>query len=485
MVVKLSMSYQSTRGEDTGAGYCDIVLKGLAGDGGLFMPREYPRVSKTDLEDWRRLSYAELAFEILRLFATDIPENTLEAMLAGVYREEVYNNGRVGTDFAQITPTRAIDDGRIRILELSNGPTLAFKDMAMQYLGALFEYVLAQKKTELNILGATSGDTGSAAEYAMRGRKGVRVFMLSPEGRMSPFQRAQMYSLKDPNIFNLAVKGSFDDAQDIVKACSQDAAFKTTYAIGTVNSINWARVSAQVVYYFKGWLEVTEKPGEVIDVTVPSGNFGNILAGWIAKQMGLPIGRLVVATNENDVLDEFFKTGVYRVRDSEHTFVTSSPSMDISKASNFERYIYDIVGRSAVRVRELWTELALKGGFELTESEMMQVRESGFVSAKSTHADRIRTIREVFEKEGLVVDPHTADGIYAARQYLRKGVKMLTLETALPAKFADTIREAIGADPEVPPAYVGIEANEQRVKVMPADAEAVKGFIAETIKSQQ
>ena len=352
MAIKYAMTYQSTRGEDEGAGYSDIVLKGLAADGGLFMPRIYPQVTKTDLEDWRHLSYAELAFEILRLFATDIEEDTLKTMLAGVYREDVYNNGRTGEDFSKITPTRSIDGGKIRILELSNGPTLAFKDMAMQYLGALFEYILEKRNTELNILGATSGDTGSAAEYAMRGRKGVRVFMLSPEGRMSAFQRAQMYSLKDPNIFNIAVKGSFDDAQDIVKACSQDAGFKATYNIGTVNSINWARVSAQVVYYFKGWLEVTEKPGEVIDVTVPSGNFGNILAGWIAKQMGLPIGRLVVATNENDVLDEFFKTGVYRVRDSEHTFVTSSPSMDISKASNFERYIYDIVGRNAGRIRD-------------------------------------------------------------------------------------------------------------------------------------
>lgn len=482
MVVKLAMTYQSTRGEDEEAGYSDIVLKGLASDGGLFMPRIYPQVSKTDLEDWRHLSYAELAFEILRLFATDMDEDTLKTMLAGVYREDVYNNGRQGEDFSSITPVRSIDGGAIRILELSNGPTLAFKDMAMQYLGALFEYILEQKQTELNILGATSGDTGSAAEYAMRGRRNIRVFMLSPEGRMSAFQRAQMYSLDDPNIFNIAVRGTFDDAQDIVKACSRDAGFKATYHIGTVNSINWARVSAQVVYYFKGWLEITEKPGEEIDVAVPSGNFGNILAGWIAKQMGLPIGQLVVATNENDVLDEFFKTGVYRVRDREHTFVTSSPSMDISKASNFERYIYDIVGRSAQRVRELWTELALKGGFTLNEGEMMQVRASGFVSARSTHAERIRTIREIFEKEGLIIDPHTADGVNAARAYVREGVKMMALETALPAKFAATIREAIGADPEVPPSYAGIEAREQHVTVLDADADEVKLFIAERLK---
>lgn len=485
MALKLPMTYESTRGGDVDLQYCDIVLKGLAQDGGLFMPRVYPQVTRTDLEDWRHLSYAELAFEILRLFATDIDEAILKAMVSGVYREEVYNNGRRGEDFSKITPVRSIDKGAVRILELSNGPTLAFKDMAMQYLGALFEYVLAQKGCELNILGATSGDTGSAAEYAMRGRKGVRVFMLSPEGRMSDFQRAQMYSLTDPNVFNIAVKGTFDDAQDIVKACSRDAAFKTTYSIGTVNSINWARVSAQVVYYFKGWLEVTETPGEVIDVTVPSGNFGNILAGWIAKQMGLPIGQLVVATNENDVLDEFFRTGVYRVRDADHTFVTSSPSMDISKASNFERYVYDIVGRNGGRIKELWTELALKGGFALSEGEMMRVRESGFVSSRSTHAERLSTIRQVFETEGFLIDPHTADGVNAARRHLRRGVKMLALETALPAKFADTIRQSVGADPEVPPAYKGIEDRPQYVTVLPADEAAVKAFIADTLKGQK
>lgn len=244
------------------------MLKGLAADGGLFMPRIYPQVTKTDLEDWRHLSYAELAFEILRLFATDIEEDTLKTMLAGVYREDVYNNGRTGEDFSKITPTRSIDGGKIRILELSNGPTLAFKDMAMQYLGALFEYILEKRNTELNILGATSGDTGSGCRirHARAQRRGASSCSLLRDA-WSAFQRAQMYSLKDPNIFNIAVKGSFDDAQDIVKACSQDAGFKATYNIGTVNSINWARVSAQVVYYFKGWLEVTEKPGEVIDVT--------------------------------------------------------------------------------------------------------------------------------------------------------------------------------------------------------------------------
>ncbi len=483
MVHKGFMTYVSTRGEDESAGYADIVLKGLAGDGGLFLPREYPQVTSRDLEQWRGLSYAALAFEILRLFATDIEEDDLKRLLDNTYRRDVYNNGRKTSDFSRITPLRTVDSGKILLLELSNGPTLAFKDMAMQYLGALFEYILARRRGELNILGATSGDTGSAAEYAMRGRKGVRVFMLSPDGRMSAFQRAQMYSLCDQNIYNIAVRGSFDDAQDIVKACSTDAGFKLTHSIGTVNSINWARVSAQVVYYFKGWLEATQKPSEMIDVTVPTGNFGNILAGWIAKQMGLPIGQLVVATNENDVLDEFFRTGTYRVRDSEHTHVTSSPSMDISKASNFERYIYDIVGRNPARVRELWTELALRGEFTLSEGEVIRVRESGFVSSKSTHVDRLATIKSLYESQGLIVDPHTADGIKAAREHVRDGVRMLALETALPAKFADTIMEAAGIAPEVPESYAGIEDRPQHVTVMNAEVEAVKRFIAEVLKA--
>lgn len=477
----IPMTYVSTRGEDENAGYSDIVLKGLADDGGLFLPRQYPQVELAELEKWRNLSYAELAFEVLKRFATDIDQDDLKKLLEGVYREDVYNNGRCGEDFSKITPVRAIDNGNIHLLELSNGPTLAFKDMAMQYLGALFEYLLAKKGGELNILGATSGDTGSAAEYAMRSRKGIRVFMLSPEGRMSAFQRAQMYSLTDANIYNIAVRGAFDDAQDVVKACSRDAVFKNENHIGTVNSINWARVSAQVVYYFKGWLEVTDKPGEIIDVTVPSGNFGNVLAGWIAKQMGLPIGRLVVATNENDVLHEFFMTGSYRVRDGEHTYVTSSPSMDISKASNFERYIYDVLGRNAGRVNELWTLVSLKGGFTLTENECFAVRQSGFTSARSTHADRLATIADLYKNQGIMVDPHTADGIKAAREMKREGIKMLALETALPAKFAETIREATGTDPEVPASYTGIEDRPQYVTVMDADERKIKEFIKEKI----
>ncbi len=480
----MAVNYVSTRGENTGATYSSIVLKGLAADGGLFLPEAYPQVSARQLESWRSLSYADLAFEVLRLFADDIPPEDLKALCRKTYRKEVYCCGRRGEDFSRITPVKWLSgkyDG-IGILELSNGPTLAFKDMAMQFLGALFEYLLDRQGGELNILGATSGDTGSAAEYAMRGRKGIRVFMLSPHGRMSDFQRAQMYSLQDANIFNIAVQGAFDDAQDIVKAVSNDHAFKQAHSIGTVNSINWARIGAQVVYYFRGWLEASSASGEEVDFTVPSGNFGDILAGWIAKQMGLPVGCLVVATNENDVLDEFFRTGVYRVRDRAHTYVTSSPSMDISKASNFERYVSDIVGRDAGRVRALWSDVAEKGQFQLTAQEFDLVRKSGFESGKSTHADRLATIRALWADQKVMIDPHTADGLKVAMEHKRPGVKMLTLETALPAKFEETIREAIGEKPEIPASYEGIESKPQFVTVMPADAQRVKRFLSEHVQ---
>ncbi len=471
----MALTYVSTRGEATGATYTSIVLRGLADDGGLFLPAAYPLVTASELEALRGLSYAELAFRILSKFADDIPPEDLKRLTAAVYRGDVYCNVREGECADDITPVREIQKG-LWLLELSNGPTLAFKDMAMQYLGALFEYLLAKTGRELNILGATSGDTGSAAEYAMKSRKGIRVFMLSPAGRMSRFQRAQMYSLSDANIFNLAVKGTFDDAQDIVKAVSNDHAYKAARSIGTVNSINWARVAAQVVYYFAGWLKVA-KGHETVDVTVPSGNFGNILAGWIAKQMGLPLGRLVVATNENDVLDEFFRTGTYRVRDSAHTFVTSSPSMDISKASNFERYIFDITGRDAQRTAALWADVATKGGFTLTEAEFARVKASGFESGKSTHADRLATIKGLWEAQRLLVDPHTADGIKVAREHLREGVPMMTLETALPAKFAVTIEEAAGVEPPIPASYGALFDKPQHEVEVPADLAVVKTFI--------
>ncbi len=465
------MKYVSTRGDATPRAFSEILLEGLAPDGGLYLPTHYPQVDDATLTRWRALSYADLAYEILSLYIDDIPPADLRALAARTYTAEVF-----GT--REIVPLKALEAG-VKLEALSNGPTLAFKDMAMQLLGNLFEYELGRRSETLNILGATSGDTGSAAEHAMRGKKGVSVFMLSPFGRMSPFQQAQMFSLQDANIHNLSVEGVFDDCQDIVKAVSNDLAFKREWRIGTVNSINWARLLAQVVYYFAGYFQATTRNEQQVDFAVPSGNFGNVCAGHVARMMGLPIGQLVVATNENDVLDEFFRTGTYRVRGSSETFETSSPSMDISKASNFERFVFDLLGRDGARVRELFgAGLQRDGAFSLSADEKAAIGRFGFVSGRSTHADRIATIRDTDRRFGVVVDTHTADGLKVAREHVRGGVPMIVLETALPVKFADTIFEALGRRPSLPVALADLESRPKRFTVVPADVDVVKAFVA-------
>ena len=472
------MLYLSTRGHPDRKHFCDILLEGLAPDGGLYLPERYPQISDAELTALRTAyhtqGYAELAFRILSLYIDDIPPADLKRLCEKTYTAEVFGTG-------EIVPLRHLEDG-LWIEALSNGPTLAFKDMAMQLLGNLFEYELARRGEQLNILGATSGDTGSAAEYAMRGKQGVRVFMTSPHGRMSPFQQAQMFSLQDANIHNLAIEGVFDDCQDIVKAVSNDHAFKAQYKIGTVNSINWARLLAQVVYYFAGYIQATETNGQKVSFTVPSGNFGNICAGHVARQMGLPIDRLIVATNENDVLDEFFRTGAYRVRGSAQTYETSSPSMDISKASNFERFVFDLLGRDGERTRQLFAEgVAKQGFFDLGADPVFRDARAkyGFESGKSTHADRLATIRDTYERFGQIIDTHTADGVKVAREHRGDpAVPMIVLETALPIKFAETIQEALGRAPERPARFEGIEQFPKRLQVLAADAEQVKAYIA-------
>ena len=467
------MKYLSTRGGMDPHSFSEILLEGLAPDGGLAVPESYPTVDLQTLAGWKGYSYQALAFEVLSRFATDMDPAVLKSLINKAYTPEVFGS-------EDITPLRTLEPG-LHILELSNGPTLAFKDIAMQLLGQLFEYELGRRNQVLNILGATSGDTGSAAEYAMRGKKGVRVFMLSPKGKMSPFQRAQMFSLQDDNIFNIAVEGVFDDCQDIVKAVSEDLAYKARHHIGTVNSINWGRVSAQVVYYFKAYFALAAQVGDKVSFSVPSGNFGNVLAGHIARQMGLPIHHLIVATNENDVLDEFFKTGVYRPRKSAETYITSSPSMDISKASNFERFVYDLVGRDPQRLSGLWKQLATEGQFDLSgTAEFKSVLETfGFLSGASSHQNRLDTIRDTHIRHGQFIDTHTADGLKVAREYLEPGVPMVVLETALPIKFAETIEEATGMLPPRPPAFEGIEALPQRVEVMDTSADRVKAYLTE------
>ncbi len=463
------MQYISTRGNMAPTHFREVLLEGLATDGGLAVPKEYPRVDAR-LAHWRTLEYPALALEILALYADDYPRAELARLVAATYTPAVFGDPR-------ITPLVPIAPG-MHLLQLSQGPTLAFKDIAMQLLGGLFETELAHRGQSINILGATSGDTGSAAEVALRGRARVRVFMLSPLGRMSAFQRAQMYSIQEDNIFNLAIAGSFDDCQDIVKAIGSDLEFKREHRLGAVNSINWARIVAQVVYYFRGYFSVTSSQDEQVDFCVPSGNFGNVLAGWIARSMGLPIGRLVVATNENDVLDEFFRTGRYRVRNSAQTHVTSSPSMDISKASNFERFIFDIVGRDSQALRELWWQVDTQGWFDLRTTPFWEaVVASGFASGSSSHADRLATIRKQFARDGRILDPHTADGVKVAWEQRREGVPMVCLETALPAKFSETIREALGREPDRPEAFRGIEGLPQRYTELPAEVARVRDFV--------
>ena len=444
------MLYVSTRGGGKPQRFSNILLEGLAADGGLYVPERLP---KADLAAWRGLHYPQLATAILSLFMDDVRD--LPALVERTYTGRIF-----GSD--DITPLKTLEPG-FYLLALSNGPSAAFKDVALQLLGNLFE------GKRLKILGATSGDTGTAAEYALRGKRGIQVFMLSPHKRMTPFQRAQMYSLQDSNIHNLAVKGVFDDCQDLVKKVNADAAFKERERIGAVNSINWARVAAQVVYYFKGYFAATRSDNEQVSFAVPTGNFGNIYAGYVARRMGLPIKRLILATNENDVLDEYFRTGRYRVRKKAKK--TSSPSMDISKASNFERYVYDVVGRDPARLKLLWRELDRKGQFTLKPGDE-------FASGRSSHGDRLATIRALYEKHNVMIDPHTADGVRVGLQFREPGVPLVCLETALPVKFAETIREALGREPERPAEFVGLEERPQRVKVIEPDVNLLKRLIA-------
>jgi threonine synthase len=462
--------YVSTRGGAKPQAFTDILLEGLAPGGGLYVPGEFPALISSELTAMRGMNYRELAFAVLSKFADDIPASDLKRLVDATYTRETF-----GSD--EITPVKKLEEN-LYLLGLSNGPSLAFKDVALQLLGNLFEYALAKRGESINILGATSGDTGSSAEYALRGKKNVNVFMLSPHGRMSAFQAAQMYSLQDANIFNIAIRGVFDDCQDIVKAISGDAAFKAKHRIGAVNSINWARIAAQVVYYFKAYFAVTNKNGDPVSFSVPSGNFGNIYAGHVARGMGLPIKRLIVATNENDVLDEFFGTGRYRVRKATEVHATSSPSMDISKSSNFERYAYDLVGRDAKLLRELWEKMDRDGTIDLSGTVYFrQVAETGFVSGSSSHADRLATIRSIWKDHGVMIDPHTADGVKVGLEHREKSVPLVCMETAQPAKFAETIREAIGREPARPAGFENLEKRPQRVEVMNADAAAVKAFI--------
>jgi len=452
--------YISTRGETDPIGFRDAVMTGLAPDGGLMIPARIP-VVKDRMAAWTDLSYRELAFEVFSLF-TDLSPEDLHALVHESY---------IGFRHPEVTPL--VRAGPIRILELFHGPTLAFKDIALQFLGNLFEHILEERDQRLNILGATSGDTGSAAICSVRGRSRIRIFMMHPHGRVAPLQERQMTTVLEGNVYNLAIDGTFDDCQRIMKETFEDLTFKDQHALGSVNSINWARVLAQIVYYIHAALKTRKSENaDRVRLAVPTGNFGDILAGWYAMQMGAPISRLVLASNENDILSRFFNSGIYR---SGGVIKTISPSMDIQVASNFERYLYYRVGEDAGRLRNLMDEFkdskSISVGSGDDESD-----DPSIVAGVGTTDQTMAAIRDNYEKYGYILDPHTAVGVHVSNSFLSESEPMICLATAHPAKFPDAIREATG-ETVTHDLLEGILEAPVRSVTMPNDAKAVRDHI--------
>ncbi len=469
------MKYVSTRGQVEPVEFQDAVLMGLAEDEGLIIPESIPDVAGR-LGEWKSLGYSELAFEILRLFVGDIPEADLKSLIEKTY-------GRAFNPAPAVT----VKVGPVYILELWHGPTLAFKDIALQLLGNLFEYILARRGGSLNILGATSGDTGSAAIAGCRGRADIDIFIMHPAGRVSPIQQRQMTTVLDENVHNIAVAGNFDDCQRIMKTLAADLEFKGKYSLGAVNSVNWARVLSQIVYYFAAVFHVQSETGaEQVRVEVPTGNFGDILAGWYARQMGLPISRLILATNENDILARFFSTGEYSLGKLSQTL---SPSMDIQVASNFERYLYYNVGCDAERLRALMDDFA-RTGLLRVEAENVAANtaatapmsvDSVFTAGVGTQEDVLATIRRYYEQYDYLLDPHTAVGVAVAEAMGVLDEPLVCLSTAHPAKFPDAIKKATGKDLAHHPAIDALVDLPTRCAELPNDTEAVREFIVKTI----
>lgn len=455
------MKYISTRGKAEPRFSREVVVEGLAPDGGLYMPQKYPEL---DLNALRGLSYHDVALAVLAPYMNDIPFATLRSIIEYSYRREVFG--------PEITPVLMLNK-ELGLLKLSEGPTFAFKDVPLQFLGNLLDYALGVYNKKSNVVGATSGDTGSAAAYALRGRKNIQLFMLSPKGRMSEVQQLQMYTLQDANIHNIRVNGTFDDCQHVVKQVNADAVFKTQYSIGAVNSINWARIAAQIVYYVYGWLQATKDGQRPVRFAIPSGNFGNALSAYIARKMGLPIS-ILVCTNENDVLHEFFTTGRYRVRKGSEVRVTSSPSMDIAEASNFERFMFDYSGRTATVTRHRWAMLKERGEFRLRSPDSL--KRSGITTGKSSDVDASAAIWHIYNQYRVIIDPHTAVAMKVALERPFDGVTLVA-ETAKPEKFEETIHAALGFEPEMPEALSKLKGLPQRFETIDPDPEAVKRII--------
>ncbi|MDD5153744.1 MAG: threonine synthase [Thermodesulfobacteriota bacterium] len=458
------MRYISTRGQIKPVSFREAVIMGLATDGGLLLPESIPMVSAGELRSWARLSYPELAFKVMSLFITDIKAEDLKRLVKRSYS---------AFDHPEITPVVKKDG--IYVLELFHGPTLAFKDVALQFLGNVFEYLLLEGGRKMNILGATSGDTGSAAIYGVRGKKNINIFILHPYKRVSPIQELQMTTVTDANVFNVAIKGTFDDGQAIVKAVFNDLPFKETHALGAINSINWARVLAQIVYYFYAYFRVREETDrEEISFAVPTGNFGDIFAGYIARRMmGKGFHRLVLATNENNILTRFINAGDYSIG---KVVPTVSPSMDIQVASNFERYLYYFYNEDAERVREAMKAFSKSGHLKFTEEEHEVVRRD-FVSRSVDQPTTLKTIRSFYEETGYILDPHTAVGVRAGLDLREPDVPMVCLATAHPAKFGEAVFQALGREPELPPRLQGLGEREARCEVLEADTDVIKDYL--------
>jgi len=456
------MKYISTRGGIAPVGFKDAVMMGLANDGGLLLPAEYPHFQRETIESWRGLSYQDLAFNILSPFADDIPASDLRSLIERSY-----------ATFSHPEITPVVRKGGLHILELFHGPTLAFKDVALQLLGNLFEYLLKERGERMNIIGATSGDTGSAAIYGVRGKENINIFILHPHGRTSKIQALQMTTVTDGNVFNISVNGTFDDCQNIVKTLFSDLEFKQKYSLGAVNSINWARVLAQIVYYFYAWLKVTESAPKEVVFSVPTGNFGDIFAGYVAKRIGLPIEKLILATNENNILARMVNSGDYSTGE---VVPTLSPSMDIQVASNFERYLYHLFDESPARVNAALAAFAKTGRMTFTSEELARVQQD-FSSCSVDREQTIRTIAEFSNSLGYLLDPHTAVGVRAALDSGMSGCEHVCLATAHPAKFGDAVKIATGKEPVLPPGLQGLDALPSRCDNMDAELGLVRAFV--------
>lgn len=461
------MRYISTRGGISPIPFKDAVMMGLASDGGLLLPQAYPAVTREQLESWRGLSYPELAFEVISRYVDDIPAGDLKSLI---------NRSYAGFTHPEVTPL--VKQNGVYILELFHGVTLAFKDVALQFLGNLFEYILAERNQKLNIIGATSGDTGSAAIHGVRGKKGISIFILHPHGKTSAVQALQMTSVTDANVYNIAVRGTFDDCQDMVKEFFGDLEFKEKYSLGAVNSINWARVLAQVVYYFYAWLRVTDETDAPVNFSVPTGNFGDIFAGYVAKRMGLPVETLLLATNENNILTRFITASDYSLG---KVVSTVSPSMDIQIASNFERYLFHLFAENPARVKAAFAELKEHGRISCSSDEMAVVRKD-FSSVSVDQADTLQEISDFYTETGYLLDPHTAVGVKAALDLLPPDSARVCLATAHPAKFSETVELALGFQVPAPPSVSELFGKPTRCEIMDADIDNVRQFIVAHIE---